>query len=143
MIGVEIDFVVKNSLEALSLYEKIYEIEVVERSNMPVGLNEVIFNLYNVRFHMLDENKEYGLEAPTEDKKSTVWFNVMVEDIKNTYNEAIVNGCTEIQGVTELKDYGVSNAIFIDPYGYMWMLHEIHQIISHEDRVKIWNEKNI
>ncbi|WP_417397380.1 hypothetical protein [Halobacillus campisalis] len=59
MVGVEIDMVVKDSLKALELYEEIFEIERVEVSDFPRGKNEVIFTLYGVHFHMLDENPEF------------------------------------------------------------------------------------
>lgn len=40
-----------------------------------------------------------------------------------------------------MPDYGVSNASFNDPYGYHWMLHQIHKVVSHEERIKLWEEK--
>lgn len=61
MIGVEIDFVVSDSIKALETYEKIFDIQRVEVSNYERGLNEVIFTMYGTRFHMLDENPEYQL----------------------------------------------------------------------------------
>ena len=39
MVGVEIDFVVSDSLKALELYEKIFDIERVEVSDLPRGEN--------------------------------------------------------------------------------------------------------
>ena len=59
MTGVEIDMVVTDSLKALELYEKIFEIERVEVSDFPKGENEVVFTLYGVRFHLLDENPNF------------------------------------------------------------------------------------
>ncbi|MGM0446435.1 MAG: VOC family protein [Bacillota bacterium] len=141
MVGVEIDMVLTDSLKAVELYEKIFDIERVEVSDLPKGENEVIFNLYGVRFHMLDENLEFGLRAPNADHPNTIWYNILVDDIEKTYLKAINIGCTEIQPVTELPDYGVSNAIFADPYGYQWMLHQIHKEVSHEDKIKLWEEK--
>lgn len=90
---------------------------------------------------MLDENPEYGLVAPTTDKPNTIWFNILVPDIKETYKRALDNGCTEVQGITEMEDFGVSNAIFVDPFGYMWMLHQVHREVSFEERIKIFKEK--
>lgn len=141
MVGVEIDMVVSDSLKALELYEKIFEIEPVEVSNFPKGENEAIFNLYGVRFHMLDENPKFGLKAPTPHKPNTIWFNILVPDIKATFSKAISAGCTELQPVTEMPDYGVTNAIFTDPFGYQWMLHQIHKEVSHEERIRLWEAK--
>ncbi|MDF2586187.1 MAG: hypothetical protein K0S41_28 [Anaerocolumna sp.] len=141
MVGVEIDMIVTESLEALKLYEKIFDVERVEVSDLPKGENEVVFTLYGVRFHMLDENPKFGLKAPDPDKPNTIWFNILVPDIKETFSKATSMGCTVVQQVTEMPDYGLSNAIFSDPFGYVWMLHQIYKEVSHEERIRLWEEK--
>lgn len=141
MVGVEIDLVVTDSLKALELYEKIFDIERVEVSSFPKGENEVIFTLYGVRFHMLDENPQFSLIAPTPESPKSIWFNILVPDIKETYAKALSVGCTEIQPVNEMPDFGVSNAVFSDSFGYVWMLHQMHKIVSHEERIRLWEEK--
>ncbi|KAF1083961.1 hypothetical protein SPSYN_02873 [Sporotomaculum syntrophicum] len=67
---------------------------------------------------MLDENPEFELKAPTPDEPKTIWFNILVPDIKETFSKVISAGCIDVQPMTELPDYGVSNAIFIDAFGY-------------------------
>lgn len=142
MVGVEFDMVVKDSLKALELYEKIFdEIERVEVTSFPRGQNEAVFTLYGTRFHLLDENLEFHLTAPRPDDPKSFWFNILVSDIQETYKRAMDAGCKEIQPVTELSDYGVSNAIFRDSFGYVWMLHQIHREVSFEERIKLWEEK--
>lgn len=141
MVGVEIDMVVTDSLKALELYEKVFDIKRIEVSDFPKGENEVIFTLYGVRFHMLDENPKFALKAPTQDQPKSIWFNIVVPDIEETFSKAVCAGCTEVQSVTELPDYGVSNAIFSDPFGYIWMLHQIHKEVSFEERIRLWEEK--
>ncbi len=142
MVGVEIDMVVADSLKALELYEKIFDdIKRVEVTNFPKGENEVVFTLYGVRFHMLDENPKFGLVAPDPDKPNTIWFNILVPDIQETFSKAINVGCTEVQPVTEMPDYGVSNVIFTDVFGYQWMLQQIHKEVSYEERIRLWEEK--
>jgi PhnB protein len=141
MTGVEIDLIVTDSLKALELYEKIFDIKRVEVTDFPKGENEVIFSLYGVHFHMLDENPQFGLKAPSMDAPQTMWFNITVPNIKETYAKAIDAGCKEVQPVTELPDFGVSNATFNDPFGYHWMLHEVHKEVSFEERNRLWEEK--
>ncbi|MEY8001754.1 hypothetical protein AB8U03_16425 [Clostridium sp. Mt-5] len=70
---------------------------------------------------MLDENPKFGLKAPDTDKPNTIWFNISVLDIKETFSKAINAGRTEVQSVTEMPDYGVPNATFSDAFGYLWM----------------------
>lgn len=141
MTGVEIDFIVEDSLKALELYEQIFDVERIEATEFPKGENEVIFSIYGTHFHMLDENPQFGLKAPTADEPNTIWFNVTVPDIEETYSKAIDAGCTEVQKVTELPDFGVSNAIFSDSFGYVWMLHQVHKEVSFAERVKMWEER--
>ncbi|UJL46768.1 VOC family protein [Virgibacillus sp. NKC19-16] len=141
MTGVEIDMIVTDSIKALELYEKIFDVERVEVTDFPKGENEVIFSLYGVRFHMLDENPEFQLIAPKPDNPQTIWFNIMVPDINETYSNAMKTGCTELQPVTEIPDFGVSNAIFNDPFGYQWMLHQIYKEVSFEERMRLFEEK--
>lgn len=50
-------------------------------------------------------------------------------------------GCTVIQPVTELTDFGVSNAAFSDTFGYVWMLHQMHRVVSYEERKRIFDER--
>lgn len=141
MTGVEINMVVKDCLRTLDFYEKIFDIKRVEVTNLSQGENEAIFTLYSVRFHMLDENPSFGLFAPKEDTHNTIWFNVLVPDIKETFSKALNLGCKEIQGVTEIPEFGVSNAIFSDPFGYVWLLHQVHKEVSFEERMRYWEEK--
>ena len=142
MVGVEIDMVVSDSLITLDLYEKIFEIERIEVTDFPEGENEAVFSLYGVRFHMLDENPQFEMIAPIPGDPKPIWFNIMVPDIAETYSKALKEGCTEVQGVTKIKDFGVSHAIFSDPFGYLWMLHQIHEEVSFEERKQIWEDKD-
>lgn len=141
MVGVEIDFVVKDCLEALELYERIFEVERIEVTSFPRGQNEAVFSIYGTRFHLLDENPEYQLIAPKPGDSTSLWFNVLVPDIKKVHEAAMYAGCTQIQEVTDMMDFGVSNSVFTDPFGYMWMLHQIHRVVSFEERVQMFEEK--
>ena len=143
MTGVEIDFVVTDSLAALRLYERIFTaVERVEVTSFPKGQNEAVFTLYGVRFHMLDENPDFELIAPKPEAPQSIWFNVMVPDIRATYQNAMDAGCVQVQPVTVMADYGVSNAIFADPFSHTWMLHQVHREVSFEDRVELWEDQH-
>lgn len=137
MTGVEIDMIVSDCLEALKLYESIFKVERIEVTEFEKGENEVVFSIYNSCFHLLDENLQYGLIAPKPGDTKSMWLNVMVPDIAATYKKAIKLGCNEIQPVTEIPDYGVSNAMFSDPFGYVWMLHQVHKDICFEERMEL------
>ena len=74
MVGVEIDMIVSDSLKALALYEKFFDIEPLEVTDFPRGENEVVFSLYGVRFHMLDENPQFEMmELPC-----SIWLKMLI-----------------------------------------------------------------
>ncbi|MCL2573159.1 MAG: VOC family protein [Defluviitaleaceae bacterium] len=137
LTGVEIDMVVKDSIKALELYEKIFDIERVEITDMGEQGSEAVFTIYGTRFHLLNENHDFHLYAPQEGVPQSMWLNISVPDIKTTYNAAIAAGCKEIFGINDMPDFGVKNAMFADPFGYGWMLHQIDRIVSHKERVEI------
>ncbi|MCL2575106.1 MAG: VOC family protein [Defluviitaleaceae bacterium] len=139
--GVEICKVVSNSIEALELYERIFEVERVEVSDFGIGKSELIFTIYGTRIHLLDENPEHMLTAPKEGNPITMWLNIAVPDIQKTFNAAILAGCTPISPINDMPAMGVKNAIFSDKFGYVWMLHQIDRIVSHEERMELFKNQ--
>lgn len=135
--GVEIDMVVTDSLKALEMYESIFDMQRVEVTAYERGMNEAVFTMYGTRFHLLDENPENHLYAPTLGDLRPIWFNIMVPDIRETLKQALQAGCTEVQPVTEVSEFGVLNAFFGDPFGYLWMLHEVVRDVGFEERCRI------
>lgn len=142
MRDIEIDFVVKDSLAALKCYERIFDVERIEVTDLKTGENEVVFSIHGTKFHLLDENPAFHLKAPESGRPISMWINVTVPDIKGTYKKAIEAGCVEVQPVVELAGYSVSNASFMDPYGYHWMLHQVHEVVSREERLKLWENSD-
>lgn len=136
MMGVEIDMVVSDSIKALEWYEKIFTIQRIEVTKFPRGQNEAIFNLHGTRFHLLDENPEFHLIAPKKDTPKSLWINVTVPDIEDTYSKVMTAGCLSVQEVMEVPEHGVKLAIFTDPFGHLWMLHQEHRKVGFEDQDK-------
>ena len=60
------------------------------------------------------------------DSPNTIWFNVFVSNIEETFSRAIDSGCTQIQAITYLPDHGMSNAMFKDCFGYIWPVSYTH-----------------
>ena len=139
--GVEIDFVVSDSLAALKQYEQIFEVKRIEVTNLPKGQNEVVFEIYGTRFHLLDENPELHLVAPDDGQPVTMWVNITVPDIKRTFEAAVRAGCEVVQEVVEIPNHGVSNASFMDSYGYHWMVHQVHRTVGLEERIQLWGNE--
>ncbi|MDV0446014.1 hypothetical protein MmiAt1_16240 [Methanimicrococcus sp. At1] len=141
MIGVEFDIIVTDSIKALELYEKIFDVERIENTSFEKGLNEAVFKIYGTRFHFLDENPDYGMIAAKPEDPKPFWINVLVPDISETFEKAMNTDCTEISPITEIETHGVKTAMFSDAFGIVWQLHEIVREVSFEDRIKAAENK--
>ena len=134
--------VVIDSIAALKLYEQIFDIDPNrnEVSDFGIGFSEVVFNIYDGRFHLLDENPNNLLTARQPTDPYTSWTNVAVPDIATTYAKALAAGCLEIAPINDAPALGIKSAIFVDPFGYMWMLHQVDRVVSHEERMEIFKK---
>ncbi|MCL2620658.1 MAG: VOC family protein [Defluviitaleaceae bacterium] len=139
--GLEVCMVIPSSISALELYEKIFEVERIEVSDFGVGTSEVVLSIYGSRIHLLDENAEHMLIAPKAGDPCSSWLNVAVPDINSTFKKALDNGCQQVVPITEMPAMGLKNAMFSDPFGYMWMLHQIDKVVSHEERMKMFQDQ--
>lgn len=135
--GVEINMIVPDCLEAIKVYEAIFEVENIQKTNLKKGSNEVLFSIFDTKFHLLDENPDYMMFAPKAGVTMSSWINVNVSDIQQTFSRATSSGCAVIQPVTEVPMLCLSNALFTDPFGYIWMLHQIHTNLSFDKRLEI------
>jgi PhnB protein len=125
MTSVEFDFVLPDALAAVEIYSKVFGAEVLEKTSLDKGLNEVVFTIFGNRFHILDENPEYGLVAPKEGQGGFSWFNLVVDDINEVFGKAEAAGFTPIMPIQEVMDHGLKTSMQKDPWGYVWQLHQI------------------
>lgn len=130
----EVDMVVKDALAAVDFYEKIFTVEVIEKTDLKKGGNEAVLMIENVRFHLLDENPEYQLFAPQAGTSGSTWFNVIIDLAQEALDQAVANGATVMQELTDMPAMGAKMAMFQDPFGYTWMVHEVYREVSSEER---------
>ena len=70
-----------------------------------------------------------------------MWVNVAVPDVRAVFDRAVAEGCTVIQAVSGISEIGVTNAVFSDPFGYVWMLHQVYRTASLGDRLQYMTEQ--
>ncbi|MCL2462138.1 MAG: VOC family protein [Defluviitaleaceae bacterium] len=125
MPGVEINFVVSDCIAALPMYEIIFEIQDAEATDVRKGGNEAVFTIYGAKFRMLDENEEFNRYAPKKrGNPLPIWISVTVPDIAAALERAVSVGCAVIQPVADIAESGAKNAIFSDPFNYVWLIRE-------------------
>jgi PhnB protein len=113
-----------DTLAAFETYRNVFGAKVIEKTTLDRGLNEVVFTISGIRFHILDENHEYGLFAPQEGQKGFFWLNLMVENIKEVFDKAEAAGFTPIMPIQEMAEHGLKTSMQKDPWGYVWQLHQ-------------------
>lgn len=133
---VEIDLIVEDSAKAFHLYQKIFDVKKIEGNDFIKGQNEVVFDLFGVRFHMLDANPDFGMIAPSSDHTNSIWFNITVPQLEVTFQKAISHGCVVIQEIIDMPNMKAKTGMFKDSFGYVWQLHEVYGEVSYEERVK-------
>lgn len=119
----ELCFCLPDTLMAFETYHNVFGADAVNKTAHDKGLNEVVFTISGFRFHMLDENHDYGLFAPKEGQGS-FWFNLVVENIEEVFEKAELAGFTPIMPIQELKEHGLKTSMQKDPWGYVWQLHQ-------------------
>ena len=122
--AVEFDFIVDNIKQTKEVYQAIFGIKIIEETDFPVGSNELVFNLAGTRFHLLDANPDYNLQAPDPEEEFPFWFNVSITDINDIWEKAMAADCHALVEPTESEISGSITAMFRDPDGYTWMLND-------------------
>lgn len=137
----ELILVVENVNIAVDHYTKLFkQTEIIEITSYEVGLNEAIINVAGMQLHLMDENPEHGLNTYKRTEPLPFTINVTVEDIEVINDIALELGLEFIMELTHMEKFGVSNMIFIDNFGYSWMVHQVHELKSFEERTKAIEE---
>ncbi len=74
--------IVTDRLATLKLNESIFEVEPIAIADFQKELNEVIFDIYGMRFHILNENRKFQMFAPEENDSNPICFNIVVSELK-------------------------------------------------------------
>jgi PhnB protein len=130
MANVEIDLVLPDALEAFEIYSKVFGAKAVEKTSLDKGQNEVVFTVFGTRFHILDENPDACLTAPKEGQGGFIWFNLTVDNIKETFDRAETAGFATVLPIQEVMCRKLKTSMQKDPWGYIWQLHEV--IVANE-----------
>ncbi len=136
--GLTIAYVVQDVANSLETYAGIFPINVVSHTD---SHSEAVFSLFETRFQLFAENEAEGLYAPGEGEGMPFWFNLVVPDLPDVWKKAMSLDCQTIQAPIHMEQMGITNAMFADLEGYVWMLHEVHEVISFDDRVDYFEQE--
>ena len=121
----EINMVVEDALGAAEYYKELFDAKILSKTNLEKNLNEASLIIADTEIRLLNENKDYDLFSPSSDMNSSMWINLIVEDIGSLYEKALEMECKSIQPITEFKEIKVKNAVFSDKFNHTWVLNQI------------------
>lgn len=120
----EINIIVKSAREAAGFYENLFGAEILSKTDTDQGSNETKMVVGGARFRVLDENKDFGLVAPSEGVPSSVGVNFFVDDINKQVKTAEDADCVILSPVTEFPEQNAINAVFKDIFGHIWVINQ-------------------
>jgi uncharacterized glyoxalase superfamily protein PhnB len=132
--------VVRNAEEALAFYEKAFSARVLYRSPSPGGdgehlhlkVWESLIQLSTEEPAQRRDRVEGALLAPPETLSgSTCVFQVAVANVYEAYKRAIDSGASPAMPPTDMF-WGDRYGWVRDPFGHMWALSEIREVLTPE-----------
>ena len=120
----EINMVVKDARESADYYSSLFGATILSKTDLDSDINETIMELGGVEIRVFNENKDPGLVALTSESVSSVWINLIVDDIKATGDKAVKLECNMISPITEFPDVKAINAVFSDRYNHTWVINQ-------------------
>ena len=66
---------------------------------------------------------------------------MVVANIEETFSRALEQGATVIQELTQMEAMGITNAMFLDNFNYVWMLQQIHREVNFEEREQFFKSE--
>lgn len=121
---IEINMVTTDAVESAKLYQSIFGFEIISLSDEKAELSEAKLQANNFIIQILNENKDYGLIAPTDSSVQSMWLNVIVSEIEDVVKRAKNNGSIIISDITTFKEAGMKNAVIKDKYNHVWVINQ-------------------
>lgn len=121
---IEINMVVRDARESADFYMKLFNAKILSKTDLDKSLNETRMSIGGVDIRVLNENKDIGFIAPSENSPSSIWLNIIVSDIERQIQLAKDLGCNIISPVTKFPEQNAINAVFSDKYGHIWVVNQ-------------------
>lgn len=133
--------VVRDMNQALAFYERAFRAKVLYRSPSPSGAGEHIHlkiweSLVQVSSEEPEQQRERMegalLASPETLSGSTCVFQVAVPDVDAAYKRAVDEGASPAMPPTDMF-WGDRYGWLRDPFGHVWALAEIREVLSAEE----------
>ncbi len=135
-----VNIIASDAIKACDLYKHVFDGVVGDIYEFPKRpqSNEANISIGNLHLRIIDENTDFECFSPKNNKTSPMWFQIDVKNIDVTCKKALDSGMkinTDIQ-----EHLGQKFIEVIDEYGYTWVISQIINEVSYEERMAFYNE---
>lgn len=121
----EVNMVVSHAREAGDYYKKLLGAEILLTTDENMALNEMVMKIGQTEIRVLNENKDFGMVAPSEVGTGSVWMNIWVEDIEAYFENAINEGANVLSPIQTFSEMSAKNAVISDKFKHVWVINQI------------------
>jgi len=121
--GIELDIVVSDALKAAETFGKVFAVKILEVQSTVKKDDTVLVDMEGMQIHFLSKNEEVGFKIPVE-TPSSIWVNVIVDDIEATRDAAVAAGFELVIPVTQEPYEGMKYMLLKDADNYQWMVYQ-------------------
>lgn len=121
--GIELDIVVSDAMTAAKTFGKVFEVKILEVQSTVKKDDTVLVDMEGMHVHFLSKNEEIGFKIPTE-TPSSIWVNVIVDNIETTRDAAVTAGFELIIPITTEPHEGLKYMLLKDSDNYQWMVYQ-------------------
>ncbi len=120
----EVNMVVSNAKDASSYYDKLLGAEITWNTDEETEMNEMTMKLAGTEIRVMNENKDFGLIAPTAQGTGSMWLNLIVDDIEKFFENAVSEGAFVISPVMEFPEIPAKNCVLADKFNHTWVINQ-------------------
>jgi len=124
---------VAGAADAIDFYTRV--LGATERGRLPAPDGTIMhaeIALGDAVVMLSDANPDWGNPGPRDIGGTPVTLCVYVEDVDETFAEALRSGATEIRPVSD-QFYGDRGGLLEDPWGHRWMIQSHIEDVSMEE----------
>lgn len=124
--------VVPNSVHAIALYEKVFNAEQIELIRQGDRVVHAEIKIGDSVVMMADENKQWGLTAPSTIGGVAASLYLYVDDVDALFNKATEHGFEVLMAPDDMF-WGDRFAQVKDPFGQIWSLATHKEDLTHDE----------
>lgn len=130
----------RDASRAIKFYEKHFDAKEIYRLNAPDGkIMHAEIDFSDCRILISDEFEQSGIKSPLSFAGTPVSMNIYVDDVDNTFNNMVADGCETLSQIAD-QFHGDRSGKLRDPFGHIWHIASNIEDVSPKEIKRRFNE---